>query len=81
MPDEYLPPNNVLMVQNAPYDTEQMTALFARFATFKEYNEVPFRDGLGFVHFEEEAGAIDAKNALHNAELGGKKMSVTYRRK
>lgn len=83
VPDEYLPPNNVLMVQDVPeaYGVEAMTAIFGRFATFKEYNEVPFRPGLGFVHYETEEGAISAKNATHGIELEGKSIRVTYRRK
>ncbi|PNS18667.1 hypothetical protein CAC42_5206 [Sphaceloma murrayae] len=83
VPDEHLPPNTTLMVSGVPegYNVEAMTAIFARFPEFKEYLEVPFRPGLGFVHYTDLSGAIMAKNATANMQLGDSKIKVTYQRK
>src|SRR5208282_6100945 len=45
VPDEYLPPNKILFVQNLPdeYDIDALTAIFGRFEGFKEVRLVPGR--------------------------------------
>lgn len=83
VPDEHLPPNTTLMVSGVPsdYSVEALSAIFSRFPDFKEYLEVPFRPGLGFVHYNDLSGAIMAKNATSNMQLGESKIKVTYQRK
>jgi hypothetical protein len=84
VPDEYLPPNKILFVQNLPddYDVEALTAIFGRFEGFREVRLVPGRRGIAFVEYDTEAGAITAKeNTAGMALKGGEKtMKVTYQR-
>lgn len=84
IPDEYLPPNKILFVQNLPdgYDVEALSAIFGRFEGFREVRVVPGRSGIAFVEYEAEAGAISAKEATAGMALGdeGKPMKVTYQR-
>ena len=74
--------SNVLMIQGIPedYDETAMSAIFGRVAGFKEYHAVPFRKGLGFVHYETEDGAAAAKAQLSSIKLGGSEITITYRK-
>jgi RNA recognition motif-containing protein len=84
IPDEYLPPNKTLFVQNIPddYDVEGLTALFSEFEGFREVRLVPGRKGIAFVEYEADAGAISAKEQMANIALGdsGQQIKVTYQR-
>ncbi|KAL2157466.1 hypothetical protein VTH06DRAFT_6017 [Thermothelomyces fergusii] len=84
VPDEYLPPNRILFVQNLPDDMDKdaLTAIFGRFEGFREVRMVPGRSGIAFVEYEAEAGAITAKENTAGMPLknGEKLMKVTYQR-
>ncbi|KAJ1331890.1 U2 small nuclear ribonucleoprotein B'' [Microdochium nivale] len=84
VPDEYLPPNKILFIQNLPddYGVESLTAVFSRFEGFREVRMVPGRKGIAFVEYEAEAGAITAKENTAGMALadGAKLMKVTYQR-
>ncbi|KAH6635226.1 hypothetical protein B0J18DRAFT_360839, partial [Chaetomium sp. MPI-SDFR-AT-0129] len=84
VPDEYLPPNRILFVQNLPddFDKETLTDIFGRFEGFREVRTVPGRSGIAFVEYEAEAGAITAKENTAGMPLknGEKMMKVTYQR-
>ncbi|PTB71026.1 RNA-binding domain-containing protein [Trichoderma citrinoviride] len=82
VPDEYLPPNKILFVQNVPdeYDVEGLTAIFGRFDGFREIRLVPGRRGIAFVEYENEQGAITAKENTAGMTLGDKPIKVTYQR-
>ncbi len=84
VPDEYLPPNRILFVQNLPddFDKEALTGIFARFDGFREVRTVPGRSGIAFVEYDAEAGAITAKENTAGMPLknGEKIMKVTYQR-
>ena len=85
VPEEYLPPNKILFVQNLPdnYDVDSLTSIFGRYEGFKEVRLVPGRTGIAFVEYEAEAGAISAKERTAGmALLGdeGKPMKVVYQR-
>lgn len=84
VPDEYLPPNKILFVQNLPdeADLDELTELFSSYSGFKEVRLVPGRKGLAFVEYEAEAGAISAKEATAGRAMGeaGKPIKVTYQR-
>ncbi|RYO79526.1 hypothetical protein DL766_000287 [Monosporascus sp. MC13-8B] len=84
VPDEYLPPNKILFVQNLPddYDIEALTGIFGRFEGFREVRLVPGRKGIAFIEYEAEAGAITAKENTAGMALadGTKFMKVTYQR-
>lgn len=84
VPDEYLPPNKILFVQNLPddYDIEALTGIFGRFEGFREVRLVPGRKGIAFIEYEAEAGAITAKENTAGMALGdgNKFIKVTYQR-
>ena len=82
MPDEYLPPNRILFLQNLPedQDVDGLTAIFARFEGFREVRLVPGRKGIAFVEYDAEQGAINAKENTMGMTLGAKTMKVTYQR-
>ncbi|KEZ46515.1 RNA recognition domain-containing protein [Scedosporium apiospermum] len=84
VPDEYLPPNKTLFVQNIPedYDVDSLTSIFGRFDGFREVRLVPGRKGIAFVEYEAEHGAITAKENTAGMALGesGQAMKVTYQR-
>ena len=84
IPEEYLPPNKILFVQNLPddYGVGGLTAIFGRFEGFKEVRLVPGRKGIAFVEYDAEAGAISAKESTAGMTLGeeGKPVKVVYQR-
>jgi hypothetical protein len=84
VPDEYLPPNKILFVQNLPdeYDVDALTSIFGRFEGFREVRLVPGRRGIAFVEYEAETGAISAKENTAGLTLGegGQTIKVTYQR-
>ena len=84
MPDEYLPPNKILFVQNLPdeFDVDALTGVFGRFEGFREVRLVPGRRGIAFVEYDGEAGAITAKENTGGMAVGdeGRPMKVTYQR-
>lgn len=85
IPDEYLPPNRILFLQNLPKDAdeEDLSEIFGRFEGFKEVRVPPGDRGIGFVEYEAEQGAITAKEHTANMNLGGhpNKIKVTFQRK
>jgi RNA recognition motif-containing protein len=85
VPDEYLPPNKILFIQNLPdeYGVEGLTMIFERFEGFKEVRLVPGRKGISFVEYDTEAGAISAKESTAGMPLGEDEriVKVTYQRK
>ena len=84
IPDEYLPPNKILFLQNLPDNVqlEMLDGIFGSFEGFKEVRLVPGRKGIAFVEYESEAGAISAKENTAGMTLGseGKVVKVTYQR-
>ncbi|KAM0279816.1 hypothetical protein ACHAQH_004367 [Verticillium albo-atrum] len=83
VPDEYLPPNKILFVQNLPedYDIEALTGIFGRFDGFREVRLVPGRRGIAFVEYDGEQGAITAKENTAGMMLGeSNTIKVTYQR-
>lgn len=84
VPDEYLPPNKILFVQNLPeeYDIDGLSSIFGRFEGFREVRLVPGRRGIAFVEYESETGAISAKENTAGMTLGeaAQVIKVTYQR-
>ncbi|KZT54707.1 RNA-binding domain-containing protein [Calocera cornea HHB12733] len=84
MPDEYLPPNKILFLQNLPDTTtlEQLQILFSQYPGLHEVRLVPTKKDIAFVEYVDENAASVAKDALHNYRLDGEaKMKVTFARK
>ncbi|GFP58206.1 hypothetical protein ACSS6W_005392 [Trichoderma asperelloides] len=82
VPDEYLPPNKILFIQNVPdeYDIDGLNAIFGRFDGFREIRLVPGRRGIAFVEYQNEQGAITAKENTAGMLLADKPIKVTYQR-
>ncbi|KJZ71461.1 hypothetical protein HIM_09147 [Hirsutella minnesotensis 3608] len=82
IPDEYLPPNKIIFLQNIPeeYDIEALSAIFGRFDGFREVRLVPGRKGIAFVEYDAEQGAIAAKENTAGMSLKDKVIKVTYQR-
>jgi RNA recognition motif-containing protein len=82
VPDEYLPPNKTLFLRDLPedYGKDMLAIVFRRYPGFREIRLVPGRNTIAFAEYEDEAGAIAAKEALANLELSGQKIKITYQR-
>ncbi|KAI0714632.1 hypothetical protein C8Q76DRAFT_795491 [Earliella scabrosa] len=84
MPDEYLPPNKILFLQNLPESVtkDQLTTLFSQYPNLYEVRLIPTKKDIAFVEFMDEASATVAKDALHNYKLDGEnKIKITFARK
>ena len=73
MPDEYLPPNKILFLQNLPETVtkDQLNALFSQHPNLHEVRLVPSKKDIAFVEYLDEGSATVAKDALHNHKLDG----------
>jgi len=84
MPDEYLPPNKILFLQNLPEGVtkDQLMALFAQYPNLHEVRLIPTKRDIAFVEYMDEGSAGLAKDALHNYKLDGEnKIKITFARK
>jgi U2 small nuclear ribonucleoprotein B'' len=84
MPDEYLPPNKILFLQNLPETVtkEQLVALFNQYPNLSEVRLIPTKKDIAFVEYTDEASSTTAKEALHNYKLDGEsKIKITFARK
>ncbi|KAL4068936.1 hypothetical protein V8B97DRAFT_2024590 [Scleroderma yunnanense] len=73
MPDEYLPPNKILFLQNLPENVtkDQLMALFSQYPNLYEVRLIPTKKDIAFVEYMDEGSASVAKDALHNYKLDG----------
>ncbi|KAG0348019.1 hypothetical protein BG004_006313 [Podila humilis] len=84
VPDEYLPRNSILFLQNLPHDIaeSQLVSLFQQYPGFKEVRTVPGKSGIAFVEYDNEYYSAAAKTALADYQIGpDHKMKVTFARK
>ncbi|KAI8622424.1 hypothetical protein BC830DRAFT_1089028 [Chytriomyces sp. MP71] len=84
MPAEFLPPNNILFIENLPAETtdEKLAELFSQIPGFKEVRLVPGKSDIAFVEYDTEAQSTVAKQQLHNFQiLPDREMRVSYARK
>jgi len=84
MPDEYLPPNKILFLQNLPESVtkDQLMALFSQYPNLYEVRLIPTKRDIAFVEYIDESSAGVAKDALHNYKLDGEnKIKITFARK
>lgn len=82
VPDEYLPPNKILFLQQIPVDcdVDALGAIYSRFEGFREIRVVPGRRGLAFVEYDSEQGAIAARESTSGMKLGDTSLKVSYQR-
>jgi len=84
VPDEYLPRNSILFLQNLPHDIAeaQLVSLFQQYPGFKEVRTVPGKSGIAFVEYDNEYYSAAAKTALAEYQIAPEhKMKVTFARK
>ncbi|KAF7784912.1 hypothetical protein Agabi119p4_1077 [Agaricus bisporus var. burnettii] len=84
MPDEYLPPNKILFLQNLPESVtkDQLMSLFSQYPNLYEVRMIPTKKDIAFVEYVDEGSAGVAKDALHNYKLDGEnKIKITFARK
>ncbi|KAF9920577.1 hypothetical protein FBU30_009567 [Linnemannia zychae] len=85
IPDEYLPRNSILFLQNLPQEETveaQLVSLFQQYPGFKEVRMVPGKKGIAFVEYDNEYYSAAAKTALADYQIGPEhKMKVTFARK
>ncbi|KAF8933554.1 hypothetical protein BGZ47_010819 [Haplosporangium gracile] len=85
IPDEYLPRNSILFLQNLPQEATveaQLVSLFQQYPGFKEVRMVPGKKGIAFVEYDNEYYSAAAKTALADYQIGPEhKMKVTFARK
>ncbi|RIB10057.1 hypothetical protein C2G38_2021147 [Gigaspora rosea] len=84
IPDEYLPPNNILFLQNLPGDITGavLTSLFEQYSGFKEVRSIHPAKGIAFVEYDSEPQAMIAKEALTNHLITpDHKLKITYAKK
>ncbi|KAJ3045259.1 hypothetical protein HDV00_011131 [Rhizophlyctis rosea] len=84
VPDEYLPPNVILFVQNLPPESNEakLIELFGQFQGFKEVRLVPGKSEIAFVEYATEIQSAAAKAALHGVRISETKlMKVTFAKK
>ncbi|KAK9373685.1 uncharacterized protein V1513DRAFT_448361 [Lipomyces chichibuensis] len=82
-PDELLPPNKILFLQNLPDDiaADRLTEAFEKFPGFFEVRLVPGRKGIGFVEYESDENAVVAKEGTVGITFSDKKAKITFARK
>jgi len=84
IPDEYLPPNNILFLQNLPNDITGavLTTLFGQYSGFKEVRSIHPAKGIAFVEYDTEPQAMIAKETLSNHPIApDHKLKITYAKK
>ncbi|KAI9497867.1 hypothetical protein BDB00DRAFT_755736 [Zychaea mexicana] len=84
IPDEFLPPNNILFLQNLPETVtqEQIQDLFKAYPGFKEVRMIPTKKSIAFVEYESEMQSGAAKSGLAGYSFGpDHPMRVTFARK
>ena len=71
MPDEYLPPNKILFIQNLPDETTKdvLEELFKIYPNLHDIRTIPGRKGIAFVEFSDEQSSTTAREALHNHKI------------
>ncbi|KAI8978049.1 hypothetical protein BDB01DRAFT_800604 [Pilobolus umbonatus] len=83
IPDEYLPPNNILFLQNLPetITQQQLVELFERFPGFREVRMIPTKKTIAFVEYDNELQSAVARSELSGHMLEEHEMRVTFARK
>lgn len=84
MPDEYLPPNAILFIQNLPtgITKEKLEEVFGQYPNLAEIRTIPAKPDIAFVEYMDEASSAIAKDALNDYHIEqDKPIKVTFARK
>ncbi|KAL3517994.1 hypothetical protein ACH5RR_020583 [Cinchona calisaya] len=77
-------PNNILFIQNLPYETTSMMleVLFKQYPGFREVRIIEAKPGIAFVEFEDDIQSSVAKQALQGFKITPQNpMAITYAKK
>ena len=82
LPDEYLPPNVILFLQNLPAGTtkEKLDEIFGQYPNLAEVRIIPARPDIAFVEYMDEGSSAVAKDALNQYHIDGQPIKVTFAR-
>ncbi|CAI9107097.1 OLC1v1006383C1 [Oldenlandia corymbosa var. corymbosa] len=81
---EVTDPNNLLFIQNLPYETQNMMleVLFKQYPGFREVRMIDAKPGIAFVEFEDDIQSSVAMQALQGFKITPENpMSITYAKK
>lgn len=77
-------PNNILFIQNLPYETNSMMLelLFKQYPGFREVRMVEAKPGIAFVEFEDDSQSSVAMQDLQGFKINPQNaMGITYAKK
>ncbi|KAL0458571.1 UNVERIFIED_CONTAM: U2 small nuclear ribonucleoprotein B'' 2 [Sesamum latifolium] len=77
-------PNNILFIQNLPYETNSMMLelLFKQYPGFREVRMVEAKPGIAFVEFEDDSQSSIAMQDLQGFKITSQNpMAITYAKK
>ncbi|KAN0060293.1 hypothetical protein ACQY0O_007622 [Thecaphora frezii] len=83
MPDEYLPPNRILFLQNIPdgVGKGELESLFSVYSGYTEVQTIPGKASIAFVEFADIPSSAAARGALNGYNFGaGDKLKITFAR-
>nr|CDI51740.1 related to small nuclear ribonucleoprotein snRNP U1A [Melanopsichium pennsylvanicum 4] len=79
MPDEYLPPNKMLFLQNIPdgVGKGELESLFSAYSGYVDVQTIPGKADIAFVEFSDIPSSATARGALNGYNFGaGDKLKV-----
>lgn len=77
-------PNNILFIQNLPYETSSMMldVLFKQYPGFREVRMIEAKPGIAFVEFEDDVQSSVAMQALQGFKITPQNpMAISYAKK
>ncbi|KAK0557306.1 hypothetical protein OC846_000525 [Tilletia horrida] len=83
LPDEYVPPNKILFLQNiaAKVTKDDLDTMFSAFSNLVEVRTIPGKSDIAFVEFTDIPSSAAARERLNgHAFPDGTKLKITYAR-
>ncbi|EPQ29168.1 uncharacterized protein PFL1_03455 [Pseudozyma flocculosa PF-1] len=83
MPDEYLPPNKTLFLQNIPdgVGKGELESLFSGYSGYTDIQTIPGKASIAFVEYADIPSSVAARSALNGYNFGaGDKLKITFAR-
>lgn len=83
LPDEYLPPNKILFLQQIPSSTtrEDLQKLFGAYPNLLEVRTIPGRSDIAFVEYNDIPSGVQAREATNGYTMpSGERLKVSYAR-
>ncbi|KAI3626023.1 hypothetical protein CBS9595_001384 [Malassezia furfur] len=83
LPDEYLPPNKILFLQQIPSTTtrDDLEKLFGAYPNLLEVRTIPGRSDIAFVEYNDIPSGVQAREATNGYAMpNGERLKVSYAR-